>query len=79
MSIIDSRPGQDTILGIITINPKTKAIDWAMRTGLGAGVTMFGIYELKGDNLRIIFGDPGRPKTFDEKDGWLLVLKREKP
>jgi uncharacterized protein (TIGR03067 family) len=79
LSIIDSRPGQDTILGIITINPKTKAIDWAMRTGLGAGVTMFGNYELKGDNLRIIFGErkDGRPKTFDEKDGWLLVLKRE--
>ena len=83
LSRIDSRPGQEeTIMGIITINAKTKAIDWAMRTGLGAGVTMSGIYELKGDNLRIIFfGGPKdkRPKTFDEKDGWLLVLKREKP
>jgi uncharacterized protein (TIGR03067 family) len=81
LSIIDSRPGQDTILGIITINPKTKAIDWPMETGLGAGHTMRGIYELKGDNLRIIFfGGPKdkRPKTFDEKDGFLLVLKREK-
>jgi hypothetical protein len=39
---------------------------------------MRGIYELKGDNLRIIFRDLGRSKTFDE-EGWLLVLKREKP
>jgi uncharacterized protein (TIGR03067 family) len=82
MSRIDSRPGQEeTIQGTITINPKTKAIDWPMETGLGAGHTMRGIYELKGDNLRIIFfGGPKdkRPKTFDEKDGWLLVLKREK-
>jgi hypothetical protein len=52
-----------------------------METGLGLGHTMFGIYELKGDNLRILFGDAKdkRPKTFEEKDGWLLVLKREKP
>ena len=51
-----------------------------METGLGAGHTMRGIYELKGDNLRIVFLErkDGRPKTFDEKDGWLLVLKREK-
>ena len=83
LSRIDSRPGQEeTITGIITIDPKTKAIDWPMETGLAAGITMMGIYELKGDDLKIYFGsdgDFGRAKTFDEKDGWLLVLKREKP
>jgi uncharacterized protein (TIGR03067 family) len=83
LSRIDSRPGQEeTITGLITIDPKTKAIDWPMETGLAAGVTWRGIYELKGDNLRIIFigaPTPRRPKTFDEKDGFLLVLKREKP
>ena len=80
LSRIDSRPGQDFITGIIGIDPKNKEIYWPMETGLGGGVAMRGIYELKGDNLRIIFGDAkdGRPKTFDE-EGWLLVLKREKP
>lgn len=77
MSHIDSRPGQDFITGIIGIDPKNKEIYWPMETGLGGGVAMLGIYELQGDNLRIIFGDT-RPKTFDE-DGWLWVLKREKP
>jgi uncharacterized protein (TIGR03067 family) len=79
LSQIDFSAGpRDVITGLITIDAKTKAIDWPMETGLGGGVTMRGIYELKGDNLRIIFGEPRRPKTFDE-DGWLLVLKREKP
>ena len=82
LSQIDFSAGpRDVITGLITIDAKTKAIDWPMETGLGGGVTVRGIYELKGDNLRIIFGSPPspkRPKTFDE-DGWLLVLKREKP
>jgi uncharacterized protein (TIGR03067 family) len=86
MSNIDTRPGQEeTMTGTITIDPKTKAVDWALKTGLGGGFTKLGIYELKGDDLRIFFGDgvDGRDKTFDGKvdgkDGWLLVLKREKP
>jgi uncharacterized protein (TIGR03067 family) len=81
LSQIDFSAGpRDVITGLITIDAKTKAIDWPMETGLGLGVTMRGIYELKGDNLRIIFGGAkgGRPKTFNE-EGWLFVLKREKP
>ena len=88
LSQIDFSAGpRDVITGLITIDAKTKAIDWPMETGLGGGVTMRGIYELKCDNLRILFGGGKivagrpvsvRPKTFDE-DGWRLVLKREKP
>lgn len=86
MSNIDTRPGQEeTMTGTITLDPKTKAVDWALKTGLGAGFTQMGIYELKGDDLRILFGEGigGRATTFDGKvdgkDGWFLVLKREKP
>jgi len=86
MSNIDTRPGQEeTMTGTITLDPHTKAVDWALKAGLGADFTKMGIYELKGDDLRILFGDgdDGRDTTFDGKvdgkDGWLLVLKREKP
>jgi uncharacterized protein (TIGR03067 family) len=42
-----------------------------------------GIYELDGDNLKIIHGDVGgaRPATFDSKEGSnsiLMILKRVK-
>jgi hypothetical protein len=45
---------------------------------------MLGIYELKGDDLKIGFGNDGlvRPRQFvigKEDVVWLLVLKREKP
>jgi len=86
MSNIDTRPGQEeTMTGTITLDPKTKAVDWAVTTGLGGGFTRMGTYELKGDDLRILFGHglDGRATTLDGKadgmDGWLLVLKREKP
>ena len=65
--------------GTIKLDPKTKAFDWN-RTDLGA--TMLAIYELKGDNLKIGFGNDGliRPKRMvmgKEDVVWLLVLKRE--
>jgi uncharacterized protein (TIGR03067 family) len=70
--------------GTIKLDPKTKALDWTL-TDLGA--TMNGIYELKGDDLKIGFGNdspirPQRPKRFEmgkENVVWLLVLKRQKP
>jgi uncharacterized protein (TIGR03067 family) len=67
--------------GTITLDPKTKAFDWSW-TFPGAGATMPGIYELKGDELKICFGETVRPKAFDigkEDVAWLLVLKRERP
>ena len=70
--------------GTIRLDPKTKSFDWVF-TELGA--TMLGIYELKGDDLKIGFGNDGpirpqRPKRFEmgrENVVWLLVLKRQKP
>ena len=77
-----SRPGQDrTLTGTFNIDPKTKAFDWTGRLGVGIHTfTMMGIYELKGDELKIYFGDDyERVKTFDGKGERLSVLKREKP
>jgi uncharacterized protein (TIGR03067 family) len=67
--------------GTITLDPKTKAFDW---TWTEAGTTMLAIYELKGDDLKIGFGNDGliRPKRFEmakESVVWMLILKREKP
>ena len=70
--------------GTIKLDPKTQAFDWTL-TDLGA--TMNAIYELKGDDLKIGFGNdspirPQRPKRFEmgkEDVVWLLVLKRKKP
>jgi hypothetical protein len=82
MTRYDSRPGQEeTLTGTLNIDPKTKAFDWTGRFGIGIHVhTMMGIYEVKGDDLKIYFGDElERAKTFDAKGGRLWVFKREKP
>jgi uncharacterized protein (TIGR03067 family) len=52
------------------------------------GVTLIGIYEVDGDELRVCVGavetanlkerEKERPTTFDSKEGMLLVYKREK-
>jgi uncharacterized protein (TIGR03067 family) len=69
--------------GTIKLDHKTKAFDWVWISP-GDGATMLGLYELKGDDLRIGFGNDGlvRPRRFEMgKDDvvWLLVLKRDKP
>jgi uncharacterized protein (TIGR03067 family) len=74
---------KETREGTIKLDPKTKAFDWNVSFPEHAG-TMLAIYELKGDDLRIGFGNDGqiRPKRFEigkENVVWLLVLKREKP
>ena len=67
--------------GTLKLDTKTKALDWAWT---GAGASMMAIYDLKGDDLKIGFGNDGlvRPKHFvmaKDEVVWLLVLKREKP
>ena len=69
--------------GTFKLDPKTKAFDWIVTTH---DVTMLAIYELKGDDLKIGFGNDGpvqvRPKRWEigkEDVVWLLVLKRQKP
>ena len=68
-------------VGTIKLSPKTKAFDWVWTS---PETTMMAIYELKGDDLKIGFGNDGlmRPKQFvmgKEDVVWLLVLKRVKP
>ena len=68
--------------GTIRIDPKTKAFDWII--DIEGGGTMQAIYDLKGDDLKIGFGNDGliRPTSFEmskEQVAWLLVLKRAKP
>jgi uncharacterized protein (TIGR03067 family) len=70
-------------VGTVKLDPKTKALDWTW-TFPEAAPTMLAIYELKGDDLKIGFGNDGvvRPRRWViGKDAvvWLLVLKREKP
>jgi RNA polymerase sigma factor (sigma-70 family) len=70
-------------VGTIKLDPKTKALDWTW-TSPEAAPTMLAIYELKGNDLKIGFGNDGvvRPRRWVMgKDDvvWLLVLKREKP
>lgn len=79
MTLIDPN-ALNPIEGTIKLDPKTKAFDWKVR--LGITFTMMGIYELKGDDVRIYFGESQpfeRVSTFDFKGGQLYVLKREKP
>ena len=59
------------------------ALDVVPTKGVQEGQTIKGLYELKGDELKICLGTvPGveRPKEFTSKDGYaILYLKREKP
>ncbi len=66
--------------GTILLDPKRNWIDWTQTAGGKRIGTMLGIYEIKGDNVRLFFGVDGivRPRGFDDV-GWLLVLKRKHP
>jgi uncharacterized protein (TIGR03067 family) len=69
--------------GTIRLDPKAKTLDWTL-TAPEVGPTMLALYELKGDDLRIGFGNDGlvRPRRFvlgKEDVVWLLVLKRQRP
>ena len=82
-----SRDGRGRYEGRFQFDPIAKAFDWSPAySGIGfapgvpsATVPFRGIYELKGDELRIYFHETKweRPKSFDFKEGWLLVLKRD--
>jgi len=64
-----------------TKGPKT--IDIMDANGPNKGKTCLGIYELKGDEFRVVFAAPGklRPKTFattPDSGQWMHVWKRVK-
>jgi len=63
---------------------KPAALDATVKTGLHKGNTMLGVYELKGDALKVCFDPAGdaRPKGFATKSGtpnWVAVYKRIRP
>jgi uncharacterized protein (TIGR03067 family) len=79
-----SRDERGRYEGRFHLDPVTKAFDWSPAySGIGptpgAAVPFRGIYELKDDALKIYFhaNKWERPKTFDFKEGWLLVLYRD--
>lgn len=64
-----------------TMEPKT--IDIMDASGPNEGKTCLGIYELKGDEFRVAFAPPGKPRpskftTAPESGQWLHVWKRVK-
>ena len=78
-----SRDGKVVQEGTNKLDPsKTPAhIDAKITEGDGKGHTMLGIYELKGDTIRVCFDTAGkeRPTRFTTKDGQMeVVIQREK-
>jgi len=73
--------------GKLKLDPSKKpaAIDLTIETGKAKGKSQRGIYELKGDSLRIHFaeaGDEKRPTAFTTKEGdkgGLLTFRRDNP
>jgi uncharacterized protein (TIGR03067 family) len=70
--------------GTFTIDPtKTpKTVDNAMTDGESKGKTALGIYEVKGEELKVAWsrpGEPDRPTRFDGKSYRVTTLKRVKP
>jgi uncharacterized protein (TIGR03067 family) len=69
--------------GTFQIDPKKKTIDLTPTEGGQKGKTMKGIYQLKGDDLKVCHSRVGkdRPKDFTAGEGSgnaLIVLKRAK-
>lgn len=76
--LIEGQRNTDTSDGAFTIDPARtpKTIDWKLRTGQSRG-----IYEFDKNRLKICFGSPDRPTTFDDDPGKRvrrLILEREK-
>ncbi len=66
------------------LDAASKGIEVKFLTGPDQGKTFYGVYELKGDELKVCWGESKekRPTTLSTKkgsDAVLLVLKRGKP
>jgi uncharacterized protein (TIGR03067 family) len=71
------------ITATFRIDPKKKTFDLTPADGPGKGKTFKGIFQLKGDELKVCHAPPGkdRPKDFTSEKGSrnvLVVLKRAK-
>jgi len=77
--------GKDLQIGQVRLMPakSPRRMDVIVHKGLHAGNTMLGIYELKGDTLKVCFDPDGdsRPNKFgasDETNQFIAVYKRVK-
>lgn len=77
--------GGEAITGVQSLDPtaKLKAIDIKDASGENKGKTCLGIYELKGDEFRVAFAQPGQPRptkfsTAADSGNWVHVWKRVK-
>lgn len=74
--------GEELFVGThkLDATTKPKSIDAMDTEGPGKGKTMLGIYEIKGDEFKVCFGEPDspRPKKFTSKNGFIHVWKRVK-
>jgi len=78
--------GRDAVAGKQKTDPSKnpKTIDIADTEGANAGKVCLGLYELKGDEFRVVFAPPGKPRPtkFSTEAGtgeWVHVWKRVKP
>jgi uncharacterized protein (TIGR03067 family) len=55
---------------------KPAQVDAVVTQGEGKGTTMLGIYEMKGDRMKICFDPRGkqRPTSFSSKNGHMMVI-----
>jgi uncharacterized protein (TIGR03067 family) len=74
-----------TVKGVEKLDPtkKPKLIDIMDSSGPNKGKTCLGIYELKGDELRVAFAPPGKPRpteftTAPDSGQWMHVWTRMK-
>jgi uncharacterized protein (TIGR03067 family) len=74
-----TREGSEKKEGTFAIDPKKepKEIDLNL-TVKGQAATWQGIYELKGDTLKLALKPGGRPTEFDSKGGVMIVFERKK-
>jgi uncharacterized protein (TIGR03067 family) len=75
--------GKEVQAGTHKLDPSKKPaqIDAVVTEGEGKGSTMLGIYELKGDTMKVCFDPKGkeRPTSFTAKAGqFAAVIQREK-
>ena len=74
--------GKEVQAGTQKLDPSKKPpqVDAVVIEGGRKGVTMLGIYEIKGDTLKVCFDPEGkeRPTSFAAKGGLLAEMKREK-
>jgi uncharacterized protein (TIGR03067 family) len=74
-----------TVKGMQTLDPakKPKTIDIIDASGPNKDKTSLGIYELKGDEFRVVFAPPGKARptkfaTAPDSGQWMHVWKRVK-